>query len=69
MKNEYILHRVEKERNVLREIKRRKAKWIGHNLRRKCLLEHVMKGMIDWTGRQRRRCKKLVEGLEEKRGY
>ena len=48
--------RVKNERNILRKIKRRKANWIGHILRRICLLEHVMEGkiekMIEVTGRR-----------------
>jgi hypothetical protein len=38
VRNEEILHRV-KERNILHKIKRRKANWIGHSLRRNCLLK------------------------------
>ena len=30
VKNEEVLRRVKEERNILHEIKRRKAKWIGH---------------------------------------
>jgi hypothetical protein len=30
VKNEEELHRVKEERNILRKIKGRKAKWIGH---------------------------------------
>jgi hypothetical protein len=69
VKNEDILHRVTKERSVLHEIKRREANWIGHILRRNCLLKHVMKGKVEGTRRRGRRCKKLVEGLREKRIY
>jgi len=52
MKNEDILHRVEKERSILYVIKRRKANWIDHMLRRNFLLKQVMKGKIEGTGRQ-----------------
>jgi hypothetical protein len=41
VKNEEVLHRVKEERNVLDTIKRRKANWIGHILRRNCLPKHV----------------------------
>jgi oligoribonuclease (3'-5' exoribonuclease) len=37
-----VLHRVKEERNILHTIKRRKANWIGHMLRRNCLLKHVI---------------------------
>jgi hypothetical protein len=44
VRNEEILHRVKEERNILHKIKRRKANWIGHILRRNCLLKHVIEG-------------------------
>jgi hypothetical protein len=34
VRNEEVLHRVKEERNMLQTIKRRKANWIGHILRR-----------------------------------
>jgi hypothetical protein len=40
VKNE-VLHRVKEERNILRALKRRKANWSGHILRRNCLLKQV----------------------------
>jgi hypothetical protein len=40
--NEKVLHRVKKERNILLTIKRRKANWIGHILRRYCLWKHII---------------------------
>ena len=42
----FLLHRVKEERNILNTIKRRNAKWIGHILRRNCLLKHVIGGKI-----------------------
>jgi hypothetical protein len=47
VRNEEILHRVKEERNILHTVKRRKAKWIGHILRRNCILKHVIEGMTD----------------------
>jgi hypothetical protein len=35
---------VKEERNIVHTIKRRKANWIGHILRRNCLLKHVIEG-------------------------
>jgi hypothetical protein len=55
LKNEAVLHTVKEERNVLRKIKRGKAKGIGHILRRTCFLKHIfegkIKGKIEVTGR------------------
>jgi hypothetical protein len=42
-----ILHRVKEEKNILHTIKRWKANWIGHILRRNCLLKHVTEGKIE----------------------
>jgi hypothetical protein len=43
LRNEEVLHRV-KERNILHATERRKANWIGHILRRNCLLEQETEG-------------------------
>jgi hypothetical protein len=39
-----VLHRVKEERNILQTMKRRKNNWIGHILRRNCLLKHIIEG-------------------------
>jgi hypothetical protein len=62
-----------KHRNILQEISKRKANWIGHILRRNCLLQQVIEGKIkegiEVTGRQGRRCRKILDDLKERRGY
>jgi hypothetical protein len=45
-RNEEILVRVEEKRNILHEISKRKANWIGHILRRNWLLLQVIAGKI-----------------------
>jgi hypothetical protein len=47
VRNEEVLHRVKEERNTVHTIKRRKANWIGHILRRNCLLKHVIEGKLE----------------------
>ena len=47
VENEEILQRVEKERNILHIIERRKANWIGHILRKNCLLKRVIEENIE----------------------
>jgi hypothetical protein len=42
-----VLQGVKEDRNVMRTIKRRKANWIGHILRRNGLLKHVVEGKIE----------------------
>jgi hypothetical protein len=73
VRNEEVLLRVKEQRNILHEISRRNAKWIGHILRINCLLQHVIEGKIkggmDVTGRRGRRRRKLLNDLKERRGY
>ena len=38
-RNEEVLRRVKEDRNIVNIVKRRKADWIGHILRRNCLLK------------------------------
>jgi len=69
----HVLIRVKEQRNVLHEIRKRKANWIGHILRRDCLLQRVIegkiKGWIEVTGSRGRRRRKLLDDLKERRGY
>jgi hypothetical protein len=67
--NEAVLHRVKEERNILHTIRRRKANWIGHLLRRNCLLSHNIEGKIRGTRRRGRRRKQLLGDLKEARRY
>jgi hypothetical protein len=73
VRNKEVFLRVEEQRNILHEIRKRKANWIGHILRRNCLLQWVIegkiKGGIEGTGRRGRRSKKLLDDLKERRGY
>jgi hypothetical protein len=73
VRNEEVLLRVNEQRNILHEIRKRKANWIGHILRRNCLLQWVIggkvKGGIAVTGRRGRRRKKLLDDLKDRRGY
>jgi hypothetical protein len=67
------LLRFKEQRNILHEIRKRKANWIGHILRRNCLLQRVIKGKIkggiEVTGRRGRRHRKLLDDLKDRRGY
>ena len=46
VRNEEVLLRVKEQRNILHEISKPKANWIGHILRRNCLLHRVIEGKI-----------------------
>jgi hypothetical protein len=73
VRNEEVLLRVKEQRNILHEIIKQKANWIGHIMRRNCLLRQVIegkiKGGIEVTGRGGRRRRKLLDDLKERRGY
>ena len=73
MRNEEVLLKVNEQRNILHEIRKRKANWIGHILCRNCLLKQVIegktKGEMEVTRRRGRRRKKLLDDLKNRRGY
>jgi hypothetical protein len=47
VRNDEVLHRVKKERNILHTVKRRKAIWIDHILCRNCPLKHITEGKTE----------------------
>ena len=73
VRNEEVLLRVKEQRNILHEISKWKANWIGHILRRNYLLQWVIerkiKGGIEVTGRRGRKRRKLLDDLKERREY
>jgi len=73
VRNEEVLLRVKQQRNILHEIRKRKANWICHILPRNCLLQRVIEGKIkggkEVTGRRGRKRRKLLDNLKERRGY
>jgi hypothetical protein len=73
VRNEEVLLGVKEQNNILHEISKQKANWIGHILHRNCLLQRVTEGKIqggiEVTGRQRRRRRRLLDDLKERRRY
>jgi len=73
VRNEEVLLTVNEQRNILHEIRKRKANWIGRILRRNCLLKQVIEGKIkgemEVTRRRGRRRKKLLDDLKDRSGY
>jgi hypothetical protein len=73
VRNGEVLLRVKEQRNILHEISKRKAYWIGHILYGHCLLwqgiEGKIKGRIEVIGRWGRRRMKPLDDLKERRGY
>ena len=46
VRNEEVLLTAKEQRNILHEISKRKANWIGHILHRNCLLQQVIEGKL-----------------------
>ena len=67
-----VLQRVKEKRNILHKVTRRKANWIGHILRRNCLLKYPIEGQIEGrievTKGRRSGRKQLLDDLKERRG-
>jgi len=59
MKKYYL--RVNEQRNILHEINKWKANWIGHILRRSCLLQWVIEGKIKGGDRSDRKTRKKTQ--------
>jgi hypothetical protein len=68
-----VFQRVKEDRNVRHTIKRGKANWIVHTLRRNCLLTHVIERKVEERikvmGRRERRRKQHLDDFKEKRRY
>jgi len=71
--NEEVLLRVKEQMIILHEIRKRKANWIGHILRRNCFLQRVIEGKIkvgmEVTGRRGIRRRELLDDLKKRREY
>jgi len=66
VRNEEVLLRVNEQRNILHEIRKRKVNWIG---RRNCLLKQVIEGKIKGemqVTRRGRRRRKLLDDLKDR---
>ncbi|KAJ4447742.1 hypothetical protein ANN_09750 [Periplaneta americana] len=49
IRNEAVLERVGEERMMLKLIRKRKRNWLGHLLRKNCLLKDALEGMANGT--------------------
>ena len=58
VRSEEVLLRVKEQRNILHEISKRKANWIGNILRRNRLLQQVIEGKIKGDRSDRKTKKK-----------
>ena len=73
VRNEEVLLIVKEQKNILHEISKRKANWIGHILHRNRLVQRVTEGKIkvgiEVTVRRGRRRRELLDDLKERRRY
>jgi len=71
VRNDEALLRVNEQKNILHEIRKRKANFIGEILRTNCFLQQVIegkiKGQIEVKRRRGRRRKKLLDVLKDRR--
>jgi hypothetical protein len=58
VRNKEVLLRGKEQRNILHEICKRKANWIGHIVCRNCLLQRVIEGKIKGGDRSDRKTRK-----------
>jgi len=72
VRNGEVLERPKDAGSVLLTVQRRKANWIGHILRKNCLLKHVIEGKIEEgvevMGTRRRRSKQLLDEVRKSEG-
>ena len=68
--NEEVLKRIGEKRTLLNTVLRRKTNWIGHLLRRNCLLRDAIKGeMTEMKGVGRIRRRQLLDDLRNRKRY
>jgi len=60
VRKEEVLLRVTEQRNILCEISKRKGNWIGHILRRNCLLQRVIEGKTKGGHRSDKKMRKKM---------
>ena len=67
--NKQVLDREGEKRTLLNNILRRKANWIGHILRRNCLLHDAIEGQMTKVKGVGRRRTQLLDDLRNRRWY
>ena len=67
--NEQIIERIGEKRKLLNNVLRRKVNWIGHILRRNCLLLDDIEGQVTEVKGVGRRRTQLLDDLRNRRRY
>ena len=65
--NEQVLERIGEKRTLLSNILRRKANWIGHILRRNCLLHDAIEGQMTEVKGVGRRRTQILDDMRDRR--
>ena len=63
IKNSVLLERVREVRIMLELIKKRKGNWLGHWLRRDCLLKDALEGMVNGKKVHGRRRYQIIDNM------
>ena len=63
IKNSVVLDRMGDGRIMLELIKKRKSNWLGHWLRRNCLLKHALEGMVNGKKVRGRRRYQMIDNI------
>ncbi|KAJ4439714.1 hypothetical protein ANN_07842 [Periplaneta americana] len=64
IRNEAVLERVSEERMMLKLIRKRKRNWLGHWLRRNCLLKDALEGMVNGRRVRGRRRYQMIDDIK-----
>ena len=67
--NEQFIERTREKRTLLNYTNRRKTNWIGHILRRNCLLHDATEGQMTEGKEVGRRRTRLIDNLRNRRRY
>ncbi|KAJ4448167.1 hypothetical protein ANN_10180 [Periplaneta americana] len=63
-KNEAVLEKGDEERMMLKLIRKRKINWLGHLLKRNCLLKDALEGMVNGKRVRGRRTYQIIDYIK-----
>lgn len=67
--NERVLERIGERRCLLKVIRERKKNWLGHSLRRECLLKDALEGLVCGRRLRGRRRYKMIDDIKGSGNY
>ncbi|WP_410967417.1 hypothetical protein, partial [Salmonella sp. SAL04191] len=65
IRNEDVLQRIGESRKLIGKIRRRKANWVGHHLRRECMIKEVIEGKLEGRRAMGRKRFQLIDELRK----